>query len=112
LEYFEQLTAEKKFTRYHNGFPKQEWKKAAGARNEALDCRVYAYAALYALYASGLRLRAHCDKFAQMANGRRSESKTMMPQHEQRPQPPTESVPPALMERTAPEPWVPRRNWF
>jgi phage terminase large subunit GpA-like protein len=26
LEYFEQLTAEKKFTRYHNGFPKQEWK--------------------------------------------------------------------------------------
>ena len=40
LEYFEQLTAEKKFTRYHNGFPKQEWRKPANARNEALDCRV------------------------------------------------------------------------
>ena len=39
LEYFEQLTAEKKFTRYHNGFPKQEWRKPANARNEALDCR-------------------------------------------------------------------------
>ena len=34
LEYFEQLTAERKFTRYHNGFPKQEWRKPANARNE------------------------------------------------------------------------------
>ena len=112
LEYFEQLTAEKKFTRYHNGFPKQEWKKAAGARNEALDCRVYAYAALYALYASGLRLGAHCDKFAQMAGGRRAESKTVVPPQQQHSQAPTEGVPPAFMERTTPEPWVPRRNWF
>ena len=27
LEYFEQLTAEKKYVRYHNGFPKYEWRK-------------------------------------------------------------------------------------
>jgi phage terminase large subunit GpA-like protein len=44
-EYFRQLTAEKCVTRYVKGFPKREWIKTY-ARNEALDCRVYAYAAL------------------------------------------------------------------
>jgi phage terminase large subunit GpA-like protein len=39
-EYFEQLTAERKFTRYHNGYPKQEWRKPANAGTKALDCRV------------------------------------------------------------------------
>jgi phage terminase large subunit GpA-like protein len=51
-EYFDQLTAEKKYTRYHHGYPRQEWRKPPAARNEALDCRVYAYAALHALYAA------------------------------------------------------------
>jgi phage terminase large subunit GpA-like protein len=32
------------------GFPVREWTKKAGARNEALDCLVYAYAALQYLY--------------------------------------------------------------
>jgi phage terminase large subunit GpA-like protein len=73
LEYFEQLTAEKKFTRYHNGFPKQEWRKPANARNEGLDARVLGYAALHALYASGLRLNVHCDRFAQMAGSQRKD---------------------------------------
>lgn len=45
LEYFEQLTAEKQVTRFHKGFGRREWVKTR-ARNEALDCRVYAYAAL------------------------------------------------------------------
>jgi phage terminase large subunit GpA-like protein len=45
VEYFEQLTAEKLVTRYHKGFPRKEWVKTR-ARNEALDCRVYAFAAL------------------------------------------------------------------
>jgi len=44
-EYFRQLTAEKCVTRYVKGFPKREWVKTR-PRNEALDCRVYAYAAL------------------------------------------------------------------
>lgn len=44
-EYFAQLTAEKRVTRYSKGFPKQEWIKTR-PRNEALDCRVYAMAAL------------------------------------------------------------------
>lgn len=45
-EYFRQLTAERQTLRYHRGFPIREWTKKAGDRNEALDCAVYAYAAM------------------------------------------------------------------
>lgn len=44
-EYFKQLTAEQVITRYHKGFKRREWQKIR-PRNEALDCRVYAIAAL------------------------------------------------------------------
>jgi phage terminase large subunit GpA-like protein len=44
-EYFRQLTAEKLVTRYHKGFSRREWVKIR-PRNEALDVRVYAMAAL------------------------------------------------------------------
>lgn len=50
-EYFEQLTAEKQVLRSNrNGFPQREWVKKANARNEALDCLVYGYAALNLMY--------------------------------------------------------------
>jgi phage terminase large subunit GpA-like protein len=44
-EYIFQLTAEKRVTKYVNGHPKQIWVKTR-PRNEKLDCRVYALAAL------------------------------------------------------------------
>lgn len=44
-DWFRQLTAEKCVTKYVKGFPKREWVKESGRRNEALDCRVYAFAA-------------------------------------------------------------------
>lgn len=44
-DYFLQLTAERKVRRYVKGFAKVEWEKVR-PRNEALDCRVYALAAL------------------------------------------------------------------
>lgn len=51
VEYFEQLTAEKQVLRYNrSGFATREWVKKPSARNEALDCLVYAYAALCHLY--------------------------------------------------------------
>lgn len=51
MEYFEQLTAEKQILkRGANGFPVRAWVKMPNARNEALDCAVYAYAALQLLY--------------------------------------------------------------
>ena len=46
IEYFAQLAAEKRVTRFTKGFPRREWVKVR-SRNEALDCRVYAMAALY-----------------------------------------------------------------
>jgi phage terminase large subunit GpA-like protein len=49
-EFFEQLTAEKQITRYVKGFPVKDWIKKSGARNEALDCAVMAYAGLQWLY--------------------------------------------------------------
>jgi phage terminase large subunit GpA-like protein len=45
-EWFRQLCAEKLVTRFVKGFPVREFHKVGGARNEALDCRVYAFAAL------------------------------------------------------------------
>lgn len=45
VEYFKQLTAEKITTKFKNGFPVKVWIKTR-PRNEALDCRVYAMAAL------------------------------------------------------------------
>jgi phage terminase large subunit GpA-like protein len=45
-EWCSQVTSEKQRLRYSKGFPVREWVKASGARNEALDCMVYAYAAL------------------------------------------------------------------
>ena len=44
-EYFDQLAAEKLITRYRYGRPYQEWQQVR-PRNEALDCLVYALAAL------------------------------------------------------------------
>ena len=44
-EYFKQSTAEKVVKKYHKGFHRREWIKVR-ERNEALDCRVYALAAL------------------------------------------------------------------
>jgi len=45
--YFQMLTVEKRIViRNKKGFSVYEWHKPAGARNESLDCRVYARAAL------------------------------------------------------------------
>jgi phage terminase large subunit GpA-like protein len=45
-EYFKQLTAEKLFITQTKKGPKMEFRKIEGRRNEALDCRIYAHAAL------------------------------------------------------------------
>jgi phage terminase large subunit GpA-like protein len=47
--YFEQLVSEVVETRYTFGRPKRVYTLPEGRRNEALDCRVYAYAALQSL---------------------------------------------------------------
>jgi len=47
--YFVQLTAERVQTVYRKGFAVRAYIKDPGARNEALDCFVYGYAAMFAL---------------------------------------------------------------
>lgn len=47
-EYFRQLTSEKVVDTYERGLKKRIWKKLR-TRNEALDCKVYSYAALKTL---------------------------------------------------------------
>ena len=59
--YFEQLTAERLRTRYVKGFARLYWWKPDGRRNEALDCRVYAYAALHGLLSMGMNLNKRVD---------------------------------------------------
>lgn len=60
-EWYKQITAEKLVTKYVKGQPYREWHKPDRARNEALDCRVYAYAALKIMNPSFKRL---ADRFA------------------------------------------------
>ena len=56
--YFQQLTSEKRHTvNNRSGRAVRTWKKAPGVRNEALDCFVYALAALEMLKQGGLDLR-------------------------------------------------------
>ncbi|ABK44551.1 phage terminase GpA [Magnetococcus marinus MC-1] len=64
-DYFKQLTAESVVTRYHKGRPIREWNKRDSDRNEALDCRVYAMAALQGLIAMGFRLNMAVEKIAE-----------------------------------------------
>jgi phage terminase large subunit GpA-like protein len=61
MEYFSQLTAEKKYKTMFRGLATYHWKKTR-PRNEALDCRVYAYAALGILYNRNFKLERHCKE--------------------------------------------------
>jgi phage terminase large subunit GpA-like protein len=60
-DYFLQLTAEKIMTRYHRGFKKRVFQKVR-ARNEALDCFVYAIAAYVIL---GVNVNTLADRIEQ-----------------------------------------------
>ncbi|MGZ3272387.1 MAG: phage terminase large subunit family protein [Caulobacteraceae bacterium] len=60
--YFQQLTAERSVTKFASGGVKYRvWEQIAGRANEALDCRVYAYAALCGLSHMGLLLNRRAD---------------------------------------------------
>lgn len=78
-QYFKQLTAEKLVTYYHKGFPVRKWEKPAGRRNEALDCRVYALAALHILNPDLEQL--------QIKNNNKAENLATIPNNNIRPRP-------------------------
>lgn len=62
LNYFKQLTAERIEVKQAGGHKYRVWVLPEGRANEAIDCRVYAYAALHGLMHMGLKLNALADK--------------------------------------------------
>ena len=101
LGYFEQLTAETCRVRYSKGFAHREWTKKAGARNEALDGRNYAYAALHSLIAGGFRLNKQAQQFEGMLAAKAAGDEA----HRQ----PGPQPVPGRRER---QPWIEPRDWF
>lgn len=65
LDYYRGITAEKPIKVYKNGIAKIKWVPVSGARNEPLDCRVYAYAALHGVATTGIRLNELADTLAE-----------------------------------------------
>jgi phage terminase large subunit GpA-like protein len=61
-DYYAMLTAERPVRRYVKGVAIREWVKAAHVRNEALDARVYALAALHGLRSYGLDLDREAER--------------------------------------------------
>jgi len=73
--YFDQLTAEVYRTRWKAGRKVTQWSlKRAGLRNEALDCRVYAYAALMGWISRGKTLEGESDRLAVRIENRKNPS--------------------------------------
>lgn len=64
LDWYRGLTAERPVRRYTRGVARIEWVVDSGVRNEPLDARVYATAALHGLYASGFRLQDAANRIA------------------------------------------------
>jgi phage terminase large subunit GpA-like protein len=56
INYFAQLTSERSVRKFAGGQHYRVWELPPGRANEALDCRVYAYAALCGLMHIGLKL--------------------------------------------------------
>jgi phage terminase large subunit GpA-like protein len=102
LGYFEQLTAETCRVRYTKGFAHREWTKKAGARNEALDARCYAYAALQSLIAGRFRLNKQAQQIEAMMVAKSGGEEV----HRQPVPPPSPS------ERQERRPWIDQRDWF
>jgi phage terminase large subunit GpA-like protein len=62
INYFAQLTAERVIVKVSGGQKYRVWDLPPGRANEALDCRVYAYAALCGLSHLGLKLNVTADE--------------------------------------------------
>ena len=92
--WFRGLTAEKMITKFVKGRPKREWTVIEGRRNEPLDCRVYAFAAL-------VMASPQFDKLAL-----RIKRRTQVMEIEKDKPAPAETSPPP-QDEAAPEPQTP-----
>ncbi len=104
-DWYNQLTAEKLMTRYVKGFPVREWHQTR-PRNEALDCRVYALAALKIANPSFKRAAERLAGAAEDAPLPRSPVKTKR----KAPPEPVEEKPPEERKASAAESGVIKRS--
>jgi phage terminase large subunit GpA-like protein len=103
-DYYKQLTAEKQITKYTNGHPKRIWVKKDGARNEALDCEVYSYAALQYFYTRTNRNNIWLQARALL--GKLAPNDRAEPQGEMRQETQPQQPPPVIRQ----SPLLPRRR--
>lgn len=64
ISYFMQMTAERVVTKVMGGKKYRVWEQIPGRANEALDCRVYCYAALCGMIFAGFKLNQRCDELS------------------------------------------------
>lgn len=96
-QYFDQLTAEVVQTKYVKGFPTRVYYLPQGKRNEALDLRVYAYAALQALNIRWGKLLAS----SRFAGAPQRPSADAQPEEGAAPEPGTKASPPPELQQGA-----------
>lgn len=96
-EWFRQLTSEKLVTSYKKGRPSRKWELQSGRRNEALDCRVYAYAAFLVgapqLDKVAFRLKADAARRGPLVVTKPSSAPTPAPEEDTNAQDPEPSEP-------------------
>jgi phage terminase large subunit GpA-like protein len=101
LAWFQQLLAERPTVRYSRGRPVREWRAVGGARSEALDCRVYATAALHSLLAVGRSLDSMHAALPQLSAAERA---TRVAAAQEATTPSTQPRQPASRPRPRPRP--------
>lgn len=90
-DYFQQLTAERRVVSYSKtGYMSRGWRKSPNARNEALDCFVYALAALEAFKSTGRnKLRQLATVAGKTAQAETPVARVDMPSSAPMPPPPS-----------------------
>lgn len=107
--YFDQLTAEEVRTKHVRGFPLRVYWKPDNRRNEALDCRVYAYAALQSLEVRWNRVLS-MEKARQVARETTPESDAVVPGQATTARSLNREPPPGSLRRRLPV--VRRSSWM
>ncbi len=108
-DWFKQITSEKLLTKFLKGHPKREWHKNSGDRNEGLDCRVYALAALKIMNPNLKKLH---DRLVTNEEDE-TETPTLRSKSEYQEKPPEEKTTPKRQTRrkVSKRPRRPSSNW-
>lgn len=99
--WFAQLTAEKWISKLHKGRAYLQWHLPSGKQNEALDCRVYSYAAAVGLERAGRTIDGVLDKRERRDAQRKLDAEAAG----------VETTPRRQRLRSPDDDWIPERDW-